>query len=191
MKEFLQNFLGGIGPGAIPLEIILLLLILGLLIFFWDFFERKYSQLSENSELESHTTIVALKNDATFPSQTFSSSKLGLRGRPDAIVKEKSFLIPVDLVPLSSKIQDRHVIKIIAYLRLIEEKTGKSSPYGILLMGKKRRMVRVKNSDEKQRWLETLVDEMNAVADGVPALASPHPAKCKNCDVRDLCNSRV
>ena len=54
-------------------------------------------------------------------------------------------------------------------------------------MGQKGRIVKVKNTPEKQRWLETLLDEMNSILDGVPAVAAPSFKKCKVCDVKNRC----
>jgi len=165
-------------------------MVLGLLIFLWDFFDRKYSKLVEESDSDLSLDILALKGNEKFPTRHFESKELGLRGTPDALVKEGKFTIPVDLVPLSSKVQDRHVIKILTYLRLLEEETGTKSPHGILLMGKKRRVVKVKNTPEKQRWLETLVEEMHSILDGVPSVPRPTEKKCRNCDVKKVCEHR-
>jgi len=190
MNSWLEKMLGNYEPGSIPIEIFTLLLVLGLLIFLWDFFDRKYSKLAEESESDFSLDILALKGNEKFPTRQFESLSLGLRGTPDALVKEGKFTIPVDLVPMSSKVQDRHVVKILTYLRLLEEESGTRPPHGILLMGKKRRVVKIKNTPEKQRWLETLVEEMQSIIDGVPSVPRPTEKKCRNCDVKNVCKHR-
>jgi CRISPR/Cas system-associated exonuclease Cas4 (RecB family) len=54
-------------------------------------------------------------------------------------------------------------------------------------MGPEQRSIRIKNTDEKQRWLDSLLDEMRSILDGVPAVPTPAFYKCKRCDVRDIC----
>ncbi len=190
MNSWLENMLGQYEPGTIPLEIFALLLVLGLLIFLWDFFDRKYSNLADQSDSILTLEVLSLKDNDKFPTRSFQSINLMLKGTPDALVKEGKFTIPVDLVPMSSKVQDRHVVKILSYLRLIEEETNTRPPHGILLMGKKRRVVKVKNTEEKQRWLETLIDEMHSINEGIPAVPRPTEKKCKFCDVSNLCEHR-
>jgi len=173
LNPFWQKLISETQGGSVPLEIYFLLLVLGLLILFWDLFDRKYQSLAEESEISEELDILALKNDDKFPTRSFESDNLRLRGTPDALAKDGKITIPVDFVPLSSKVQDRHVVKLLAYMRLIEEETKLLPPYGVLLMGKKRRVVKVKNSPEKQRWLDTLLDEMDSIIGGVPA--NPRP----------------
>ncbi len=121
------------------------------------------------------------------PGKSYASAELGLRGKPDAVIREKNQIIPVDIHPLANKIRDRHVVQMLAHLRLMEENEGVRPEHGILLMGKNQRKVLLKNTPEKQRWLETLIDEMHSIMDGIPAVPSPTPQKCRACDVRGIC----
>ena len=116
-----------------------------------------------------------------------SPRRVGLSGRPDALIKDDGAVIPVSIKPMSKKVRDRHVIELIAHLRLVEEDEGVRPPYGILLMGKGARKVKIRNTEEKQRWLESLIDEMNSIIGGVPAVPAPALYKCKHCDVNRIC----
>lgn len=172
---------------AIPIEIIILFILLGMIIFIWDLFDRRMRTMRKKSGLTEETETVSMRGSSHLPSSTYRSSALGLTSKPDALVKEDGFLIPVDRKPMTSRVRDRHVVQMLVHLRLIEEAEKQRPPYGILLMGKKVRNVRIKNSDEKQRWLDTIIDEMRSIMDGVPAQPSPSPMKCKRCDVREVC----
>lgn len=171
----------------VPTEILSLLLILGLVIFMWDLFERRSKSLKKTSGLAEKTQTVAVKGSTELPGCEFSSDTLKLRSKPDALLRDDNRLIPVDIHPFANKIRDRHIVQLLVHLRLIEEVEGTRPEHGVLLMGKAQRRVHVKNTPEKQRWLETLIDEMRSIMDGVPAVPSPAPFKCKTCDVRTVC----
>jgi len=172
---------------TVPAEMLLLILVLGLIIFLWDFFERKNKHLRETSGMHQSAEAVAVKGSAQTPGTILHSQRLGLKSKPDAIIREAGNITPVDIHPLANKIRDRHVVQMLVHLRLIEDSEGRRPEHGVLLMGKTQRRVILRNTPEKQRWLETLIDEMRSIVDGVPAMASPSPAKCNACDVREKC----
>ena len=174
-------------PVHVPAELLVLLLLVYLIIILWDFFDKKHARIQTDTGLSSKATLVALQGSNILPNRTFISNELGLSSTPDALLEENGFLIPIDIKPLSKKIQDRHVTEMMVHLRLIEENTGKTPPYGILLMGPEKRRVEIKNLPEKQRHLETIIDEMHSILAGVPAIPKPSYYKCKNCDVNKVC----
>lgn len=187
-SEYVHAILSqSLSSGEVPKEILSLLLTLGLVIFMWDLFERRSRSLRKSSGLDEKTEAVAVKGSSERPGRSFSSSELGLKSKPGALVQEDGVLVPVDIHPLTNKIRDRHIVQLLVHLRLVEAEEGKRPEHGILLMGKGQRKVLVRNTPEKQRWLETLIDEMRSIQDGVPAVASPVTYKCKTCDVRRLC----
>ncbi len=175
----------------VPLEILLLLLLLGLIIFMWDFFERRSRSLKKGSGIAEKTVVVSVRGSTDLPQREFYSATLGLSSKPDAIIKEEGFIIPVDIKPMAKKVRDRHVVAMLVHLKLIEEIEGIRPPYGVIIMGKEKRSVRIKNTEDKQRWVDSLLDEMRSIMDGVPAVPAPAPFKCKNCDVREICTFRV
>ncbi|MCB0323713.1 MAG: Dna2/Cas4 domain-containing protein [Bdellovibrionales bacterium] len=173
---------------SVPLEITLLLLTIGLLILIWDIFERRSRRLQHGSGLSSEAELLSAKGSSRATTHELYAPELGLRSRPDALIREGEHIIPVDIKPMSSKIRDRHVVGLLMHMRLIEALEGVRPPYGILLMGSSKRQVRIKNTPEKQRWLDSLLDEMRSIRDqGIPAVPSPAPFKCRNCDVREVC----
>ena len=174
-------------PIHVPAELLALMLLVYLIIILWDLFEKKRTRIQEDTGLSSKATMVALQGSNILPSKTFISEELGLSSTPDGLLQENGFLIPIDIKPLSKKIQDRHVTEMMVHLRLIEENTGKVPPYGILLMGPEKRRVEIKNLPDKQRHLETIIDEMHSILNGVPAIPKPTYYKCKNCEVNNIC----
>ncbi len=168
-------------------EICLLLAVLGLLIFMWDLFDRRSKQAVREVGFDEKTELIAVQGSNYLPGKKFHSDELALSGTPDALLREDKALIPIGIFPMASKVMDRHVVHLLVQLKLIEEIEKIRPPHGILLMGAKKKVVRVRNSDEKQRWLDTLLDEMRSIAGGVPAVPAPTFAKCRGCDVRKLC----
>jgi CRISPR/Cas system-associated exonuclease Cas4 (RecB family) len=114
-----------------------------------------------------------------------------LAGKPDALVKEEEFFLPVERKPLAKKLRDRYVAQLLVYMRLVEEFEGAKPPHGYLLLGPKCRRVKVQNSPQKQQWVDSMIREMRLILDGSEATAQPHPSKCAKCDVRHRCPSRL
>jgi len=176
---------------TIPPEILMFLVALALLTFFWDFFERKSRGLEKNVGLEKGAKVLELKDQDTEHHGLLFDAESGIKSQPDAIVEEQGHRIPVDIVTTSSKIQDRHVIKIITHLFLMERETGVRPPYGILRMGRKGRIVHISNTDEKQEWLANVVSEMREIERGEKkAKASPQKKKCQFCEISEKCEHR-
>ena len=186
MWNNLQLILTKIDP-RIPYEILVLLLLLGVLIFVWDLFDRRSLSIKKSGGIGAKSELVEMRGSAYLPSNELASAKLGLSSRPHGIIREDGQIIPVDVNPLSKKIKDRHVVQMLVHLRLIEELEGQKPPYGILVMGPEARSVRIRNADDKQAWLSTLISEMHSIIGGVPAVPAPAFYKCKSCDVRDVC----
>lgn len=173
-----------IDPG-IPTELLALMLLLGVIVMFWDILDRRSKQIRKTSGLGEKSEILALQGSASLPSKEYSSETLS--SRPHGLLREDRAIIPVDVYPMSKKVRDRHVAQMLVHLRLIEEIEKVHPPYGVLVMGKEARSVRIKNTPEKQRWLDTILDEMRSIASGVPAIPSPTFYKCRSCDVREIC----
>ena len=130
---------------------------------------------------------VAMEGSSIVPTREYISRLQGLAGKPDALVQEGGDLIPVERKPLAKKLRDRYVAQLLVYMRLVEEFEGKRPSKGYLLLGPECRRVTIENSEAKQRWLGTLLEQMRRVLDGGEARATPHPAKCSKCDVRSRC----
>lgn len=173
---------------GLPEELVGFILILGLIIFMWDFFERRKNSLSKEVGLKTKQNTLAIKGSEENPTQELISKEFNLSSIPDAIIRDKGSMIAVDYHPFAKKIKDRHVAQLLVHLKLIELATKKRPEYGIIILGKDKREVKLINSEEKQKWLQSLLDEMNSILkDGVPAVAQPSFYKCKSCDVNSFC----
>lgn len=141
--------------------------------------------------LSAETVYVSVDGAQALPTREYISELQGLAGRPDAVIVEDGFFIPVERKPLAKKIRDRYVAQLLVYMRLIEEFEGKKPPYGYLILGANARKVRIDNTEEKQLWLNEKLIQMNNIIQGAPTIPDPHPSKCAKCDVKERCASRA
>ena len=149
--------------------------------------------IKKQSETGIPTPIppVSVDGSTMLPVREYLSEMQGLAGRPDALISENGFIIPVERKPLSHKLRDRYVAQLLVYMRLVEEFEGKKPPYGYLILGPKCKKFKIINSEEKQAWLQKMIEEMREVVRGSPAKPDPHPRKCARCDVRGSCEFKV
>jgi len=156
---------------------------------------RSFRKAARKRHRETGFTVnevaVAMEGSSMVPTREYISRSQGLAGRPDALVQEGDEFIPVERKPLARKLRDRYVAQLLVYMRLVEEFEGRRPSKGYLLLGSECRRVIIENSDARQRWLSTLLEQMRCVLGGGEARATPHPAKCSKCDVRSRCPARV
>lgn len=140
---------------------------------------------------EPKSVTVSIEGSTFLAEREYISEGQGLAGKPDALIEENGFIIPVERKPLAKKLRDRYVAQLLVYMRLVEEFEGKRPPHGYLLIGPSCRRIKVENTEAKQRWVQVLIDQMRSVLDGAEAKASPHPIKCSKCDVKHRCAFRA
>lgn len=147
--------------------------------------KRKISGISRGS------VAVSVDGSKTVPVRHYVSDLQGLAGRPDALISEEGFIIPIERKPLARKIRDRYIAQLLVYMRLVEEFEGKRPPYGYLILGPTCRRIQIENSQERQAWLQNILDEMRQIMKGGECVATPHPRKCERCDVNMVCKFKV
>lgn len=154
-------------------------------------FSRAARRRRRASGFEPASVTVSIEGSTFLAEREYISEAQGLAGRPDALIEEGGFIIPVERKPLAKKLRDRYVAQLLVYMRLVEEFEGKRPPHGYLLLGPSCRRIKVENTEAKQSWLQALIDQMRAILDGGEVRASPHPIKCAKCDVKHRCEFRT
>lgn len=173
-------------------QIVLLVLLVIICLIVLDALLHFTQQLRGKSGVTHKTQVKALDGSSSIPEKSYFSDIQGLMGKPDAILRENGFFIPVERKPLSRKLRDRHVAQLLVYMRLIEEFEGKRPPYGYLILGENARKVKIPNSEGRQRWLQGKLDEMRKILEGeAQAIPSPLIPKCRACPVRAHCSHSV
>jgi len=137
------------------------------------------------------TVTVSVDGSRTLPVKNYVSEIQGLAGKPDAIIVEDGFIIPIERKPLARKVRDRYIAQLLVYMRLVEEFEGKKPPYGYLILGPNCRRFKIDNTPDRQAWLQKHLDEMRGILAGEATKPTPHPRKCRKCDVRHACSFRI
>ena len=173
-------------------ELALLIVLVVIIVIVLDAVAAAAKVKRQATGIKLHTHPGTLPTDRTMAVRDYSSSMQRLAGKPDALLNEGGFIIPVERKPLARKIHDRFIAQLLVYMRLVEEFEGKRPPFGYLILGKNCRRVKIYNTEERQAWLQQYLDEMHAILEhNKPVQPTPHPRKCRRCAVRASCQFRV
>lgn len=172
--------------------IIGLLILLTTLIIILETLSKKAKSKQQAAGITPEIKSVVTHDVKASANKEYISSAQKLAGRPDAVIKENGYMIPVERKPFSNKIRDRYIAQLLVYMRLIEEFEGKKPPYGYLILGKNSRRVKILNSEARQNWLQKILDEMQAILNEErPVVAAPLKRKCERCSVAKYCDSKI
>jgi len=190
MFEYFSTFFSELMAdlAGVDVQVVLLAAILIAAVIVLDATTMSARKEREASGIDARATAISIDGSRSVPVKHYLSEMQALAGRPDALVSEGGFIIPVERKPLARKIHDRYVAQLLVYMRLVEEFEGKKPPYGYLILGPNCRKFRIDNTPERQSWLQTMIDTMQAALGGIAcALPAPHARKCGRCDVSKAC----
>lgn len=154
-------------------------------------FDREARKRHADSGFSRSAVALSIDSGTLLPEREYVSTRQGLAGRPDALVRENNFIIPVERKPLAKKLRDRYVAQLLVYMRLVEEFEGKKPAHGYLLLGPTCRRIKVANAEAKQVWVDGMVSEMRSILQGAQPRPTPHPKKCARCESRERCSARA
>lgn len=115
-----------------------------------------------------------------------------LTGKPDYLVDEGDFLIPVEVKSsrAPSLPHDSHVFQLAAYCLLVERVYGKRPPYGILRY--RDRTFSIEYTPALEQELEDLLDEIRRQERrGEADRSHEEPQRCARCGYRKICDQRL
>jgi CRISPR-associated exonuclease Cas4 len=131
--------------------------------------------------------VVVAADDSRLRAPTLRSSRLGLVGRPDHLLRSGDALIPVEQKPSARRVQPSHVMQIAAQCLLVEETYGVRPPFGIVVLAGGTRAKVSFTPDLERRLLSTMADMRELVA----SQAEPGPRwvapKCQACSFVETC----
>lgn len=127
---------------------------------------------------------------------TLVSERLGLRGKPDCLIRNQDGIIPVELKksarpPARGGVYPNHLIQVLAYIVLVREHYGERVPYGLVLYGDEESR-KVYATPENLRWLESVVLEVRQ-ARQASTVGRSHKqrSRCQGCGMRQSCDQSL
>ena len=150
-----------------------------------------FSQAARNLKKELHIKGAVEYVDLD-GSKLLTSERYGISGRPDYVLLVEGAPIPVEektgRVPKGPLFS--HILQVATYCLLLEEKTGKTVPYGILKYGAHQHVIEFDEGLKKTLFQK--IQEMREIADGKPAHRNHNrPNKCAGCSRREICPERL
>ena len=131
--------------------------------------------------------VVVAADDSRLGVPTLRSSRLGLVGRPDHLLRSGDALIPVEQKPSARRLQPSHVLQVAAQCLLVEEAYGVRPPYGVVaLSGGIEERVPFTSTLERQ-LLATMAEMREFLATGAEPGARWVAPKCRACAYQQVC----
>ena len=162
-----------------------LVLALGLALLLYLLFGHVERQRRSRLGLDGGLVVAA--DDSRLKVPTLRSSRLGLVGRPDHLLRSGDALIPVEQKPSARRLQPSHVMQIAAQCLLVEETYGVRPPFGIVVLAGGIRAKVSFSPDLERRLLQTMAQMRELVA----TQAEPGPRwvapKCQACSFVETC----
>ena len=127
---------------------------------------------------------------------TLVSERLGLRGKPDCLIRNTDGIIPVELKksarpPARGGVYPNHLIQVLAYIVLVREHYREPVPYGLVLYGDEEPR-KVYATPQNLEWLENVILEVRR-AHRVTSIDRSHTqrSRCRGCGMRESCNQSL
>ena len=131
-------------------------------------------------------------SDLNKPAKPFFSKKYRITGKPDYVVKQNQYVLPVELKTGNhSKPRASHVLQLAAYCQLIEDNYHNFVPYGVLVYNNQD--VFKIPFDPKLRFdLENTLTKMrNYAKAGNLTRSHDDINRCKSCSMRQHCTIKI
>ena len=137
----------------------------------------------------SKNGILAYSDDAGESAALLVDEEIGIRGRPDQIVKIDNQFIPVEQKTgkIPREPHDSHRMQLLAYLHLVSNTTGTMPDYGILRYGGDALFTVPWNDLEKENLATSIQEVQRLMVEGGAHRNHERIGKCRNCSRRKMC----
>lgn len=170
-----------------PVHWAMLLLVLGLLLWFISSRQRKSSGLPEGELLYSDSDYWQV-----LPKPLYDP-ELELVGKPDYVIKdENGRVIPIELKSGTAPGYpwDSHIIQLAAYCHLVEHHFGQRPSYGIIQYQNK--SFTIYYTKELESKLHSVIAQIRQVEQSQSAQRSHNsPSRCHGCGYAYLCDQKI
>jgi CRISPR-associated exonuclease Cas4 len=149
----------------------------------------KQSLIAKKDAGLSESDILAYSDDSGESAALLSDEEIGLRGRPDQIVKIDNQFIPVEQktgkIPV--KPHDSHRMQLLAYLHLVSKTIGSAPDYGILRYGGEALYTIAWDDSAKIDLYSSIQEIQRLMVEGGAERNHERVGKCRNCSRRAKC----
>lgn len=127
---------------------------------------------------------------------TLVSERLGLRGKPDCLIRNADGIIPVELKksarpPARGGVYPNHLIQVLAYIVLVREHYREPVPYGLVLYGDEGPR-KVYATPQNLEWLENVILEVRRARRATSVDRSHRQiSRCRGCGMKESCNQSL
>jgi CRISPR-associated exonuclease Cas4 len=129
-----------------------------------------------------------LHDDEEQPERALFSKRYGLIGKPDYLVEEGAYIIPIEVKTTRnvSQPRDSHALQLAAYCLLVEEEYGITPPYGILRYPQRR--FKLDYGERERQWVIETLEMMREDESAAEVLPNHDQAgKCRSCQFLAIC----
>jgi len=126
------------------------------------------------------------------PEKPLYDPLLDLTGRPDYLVEEGKFLIPVEVKssPAPPLPYEGHVMQALAYCLLVERDLHREAPYAIIRYSNHSFRVYF-TSEYREKLLDLIAEMRRAERRGLPKRSHSNPERCRKCGFREICDQSL
>ena len=167
--------------------LLIFLLVLAALFLF-----RKAAGQQDSAGLPAGRVIYSDTQDWGKPVQPFLDLEIGLTGKPDYLVQQDGFTVPVEVKSTWAPPHpyESHIFQLAAYCLLIEKTSGTRPPYGILKYHN--RSFAIDYTSQLKSELLELLDEMRyKLKNNTLNRSHQQSARCARCSYRFICDQRL
>ena len=159
------------------------------LIILSKFTKRRNKKLKEKHNIPNGKITY---QDLSKPAKSFFSKRYRITGKPDYIIKNKNFYIPIELKTGNSKEpQKNHILQLAAYCQLLEENYGRFCPYGVIVYSDKLKF-KIPFDPKIRFELESNVKNMRQILKTGKIHRNHNDlSRCKNCSVKQYCDFKL
>ena len=133
--------------------------------------------------------ILAYSDDSGESAALLIDEEIGVRGRPDQIVRIDNQFIPVEQKTgkIPTNPHDSHRMQLLAYLHLVSNTTGTVPEYGILRYGGEALFTVAWNDLAKADLANSIQEIQRLMVEGGAKRNHERVGKCRNCSRRKMC----
>lgn len=151
--------------------------------------KRKIKKLKDKHNIPTGNITY---QDLSQPAIPFFSKRYRITGKPDYIIKNNNYYIPIELkTGICREPQKNHILQLAAYCHLLEENYERFCPYGIIAYSDKSKF-KIQFDPKIRFELESVVKDMRQIMKtGKISRNHNDSYRCKKCSMQQFCDFKL